>query len=85
MTSSDLLGYVAGTLTTLAFVPQLVKTWRSRSVHDLSWGWLTAFSLGVFLWLVYGILTGAWPVVAANGVTLALTLALLALKVQFGR
>jgi len=83
MTSSDFLGYVAGLLTTIAFVPQLAKTWRSRSAHDLSWAMLATFSTGVLLWFVYGVLTGAWPVILANGVTLGLALTLLALKIRF--
>lgn len=83
MTSSDFLGYVAGLLTTIAFVPQLAKTWRSRSARDLSWGMLATFSTGVLLWLVYGVLTRAWPVILANGVTFALALALLTLKIRF--
>lgn len=85
MDKSSLLGYMAGTLTTIAFVPQLVKTWRTRSATDISYGMFTMFCAGVFLWLVYGVVLNAWPVVAANAVTLVLALAILILKVRFDR
>lgn len=76
------IGYVAGTLTTLAFVPQVVRTWRTRSTGDLSVGMLFAFSAGVALWLIYGLGLRAWPIVVANGVTLALALVLLGFKLK---
>lgn len=85
MSGLDLLGYVAGALTTAAFVPQLVKTWRSRSAGDLSYGMMAVFSTGVALWLAYGIVLESWPVILANAVTLVLALAILALKVRFER
>lgn len=83
-TPLDLLGYVAGLLTTIAFVPQLTKTWRSRSARDVSLAMMAIFSTGVFLWLAYGVLVGSGPVILANAVTLLLALAILALKLRFG-
>lgn len=85
MSGLDLLGYVAGALTTAAFVPQLVKTWRSRSAGDLSYGMMAVFSTGVALWLAYGIVLESWPVILANAVTLVLSLAILALRIRFER
>ena len=82
MDAGSLLGYIAGTLTTASFVPQLLKTWRTRSARDISFAWLATFSTGVALWLVYGVMTRAWPVVLANLVTLVLALSILALKVR---
>jgi MtN3 and saliva related transmembrane protein len=82
---TTVIGLVAATLTTAAFVPQLLKVWRSRSADDLSLGMLVVFSLGLFLWLVYGVRMRMLPVVLANAVTLALNLAILALKVRHGR
>jgi MtN3 and saliva related transmembrane protein len=79
--SVHVIGYLAGALTTAAFVPQVVKSWRTRSVADLSLGMLIMFSAGVALWLLYGWLDRAVPIIAANGLTLALTLPLLVLKV----
>ena len=67
-----LLGLIAGTLTTFAFVPQVVKTWRTKSAGDLSVGTMTMICTGVLLWLIYGLLVGDVPVIAANAVTLVL-------------
>ncbi len=66
------LGLVAGTLTTFAFVPQVIKTWRTKSAGDLSIGTMSMICTGVFLWLLYGLLVGDIPVIAANAVTLVL-------------
>ncbi|HWW88506.1 MAG TPA: SemiSWEET transporter [Vicinamibacterales bacterium] len=77
------IGFIAGTLTALAFLPQVLKTWRTRSSGDLSIGMLLAQSLGVFLWLFYGMAIRSWPVVMSNSVTLTLTLILLACKVSY--
>lgn len=78
-----LLGFMAGTFTTLSFVPQVHKAWRSKRCHDLSWGMLISFSLGVSLWLAYGVLLQAAPIIVANTVTLALLLAIGYLKVKY--
>lgn len=80
--SVDVVGYLAAALTTLAFVPQVVKTWRTRSARDLSAVTLTTFAVGVFLWLVYGIALQAPPVIAANAATFVLASILIALKVR---
>jgi MtN3 and saliva related transmembrane protein len=77
---TDLLGFLAATLTTAAFVPQVVKTWRTRSAGDLSLGMLSVFSTGIVLWLAYGLSVGAAPIVVGNIVTLVLTLILIGLK-----
>jgi MtN3 and saliva related transmembrane protein len=77
------LGTVAGILTTAAFVPQVLKTWRSRSARDISAVMFIAFSVGVALWIVYGALVRSAPVVIANSVTLVLALAVLAMKAKF--
>jgi MtN3 and saliva related transmembrane protein len=85
MLDTELLGLIAGTLTTLAFLPQVVKTWKSRSAKDISLGMFLLFSTGVALWLVYGIRLGATPIIAANAVTLILSLAILGMKFWFAR
>lgn len=84
MDSVTWLGLLAGTLTTVAFFPQLLKTWRTKSAADVSLGMLVTFCIGVFLWLVYGILLGALPIIAANVVTLILAGMILALKLRYG-
>ena len=80
-----LLGLGAGTLTTVAFVPQVLKTWRSKSGNDISLGMFLLFSTGVLLWLIYGILIDALPVILANAVTLLLSLTVLVLKLRYQR
>lgn len=77
------VGLIAGLLTTLAFLPQLLKTWRSRSAKDISSSWLVTFTVGIALWLLYGVLIGALPVILSNGITLLLTLLILYFKVKF--
>jgi MtN3 and saliva related transmembrane protein len=81
--SPDLLGLLAGTLTTAAFVPQVVQAWRTHSTRDISAAMFVTFSLGVALWLWYGVVLGAWPIILANVVTLALSLVILYLKLRY--
>ena len=76
----EVVGSVAGALTTLAFVPQVVTTLRTRSTRDISLTMWVAFTLGVAMWIAYGILTEAWPVIIANSITLALSSIVLAIK-----
>lgn len=78
------LGLTAGTLTTIAFIPQLVKAWQSQSTGDLSWGMVLTFTTGVSLWLIYGIWIDSLPVILANTVTLLFQLGLISLKVKYG-
>lgn len=80
----DSIGSVAAALTTLSFVPQAIKTFKTRDVSGISLGMYAAFTLGVALWLVYGCLLGAWPIIIANAITLALALAILVMKLRFG-
>jgi MtN3 and saliva related transmembrane protein len=79
----QILGFVAGILTTTAFVPQVVRVWRTRSTTDISLAMFLLFSLGVLLWLVYGVSIRSPPVVAANAVTLVLSVAILLAKLRF--
>ena len=83
MNHVDVLGYVAGALTTYAFWPQLQKSWSTKSVGDVSLGMLAIFTTGVGLWLCYGIVLGAWPIILTNVVTLLLTSAILILKIRY--
>src|SRR3954471_12529049 len=68
----EVIGYLAAVLTTASFFPQVWKTWRSRSASDLSAVMLTMFTIGVFLWLVYGVALASVPMTLANGITFAL-------------
>jgi MtN3 and saliva related transmembrane protein len=81
--TSDLLGLVAGTLTTVAFVPQVVKAWRTRSTHDISLWMFSLFNTGLVLWLVYGFRIGSLPIVVSNIVTLVLALTILCFKLRY--
>lgn len=78
------LGLTAGTLTTVAFVPQLIKAWQSKSTCDLSWGMLITFSAGVLFWLIYGVAINSLPVILANAITLLLQTGIIYLKIKHG-
>jgi len=82
---TEAIGYAAGTLATLAFVPQVVKTWRSKSVEDLSFTTLATFTTGIALWLVYGVRARSFPIILANAITLVLNAVLVVLKVRYRR
>ena len=83
MNEVQLLGLAAGSCTTIAFLPQVIKTWKSGSAKDLSLGMFSFFCFGVLLWLVYGIMKQDIPVIAANLVTLILASTLLFFKLRF--
>ncbi len=80
----DVVGAIAATLTTLAFVPQALKTWRSRHARDLSLGMFLLFTLGVIGWLIYGLLLGSWPIIIANAITVVLAGGILFFKIRYG-
>jgi MtN3 and saliva related transmembrane protein len=80
----DIVGTVAATLTTLSFLPQAWLTLRTRDVSGISLSMYSVFTVGVSLWLVYGFLLGAWPVIIANAVTLGLAITILTLKIRYG-
>jgi MtN3 and saliva related transmembrane protein len=79
------LGFVAAFCTTAAFVPQLVRVLRLRSARDISLPTFLMFSVGVLLWLIYGVYTGSKPVIASNVVTLVLSVSILILKLRYDR
>ena len=83
MSGADWLGYVAGTLTTVAFVPQVFRLWRTRSVRDISLGMYLTFTAGVALWVAYGLMIDALPVIVTNAITLVFAGAVLVLKLRF--
>ena len=83
MDSITILGLVAATLTTSAFLPQMIKTWQSKSAKDVSLGMLISFCIGVFLWLIYGLYLQALPIIIANSLTLILNLIILWLKIKY--
>lgn len=84
MNSTDWIGSAAATLTTVAFIPQAWKIFRSRNTADISLCMYALFTLGVALWLTYGILLAAWPIIIANSITLLVAGAVLVMKLKFG-
>ena len=85
MNLQDTLGLLAAVLTTGSFVPQALLTLRTRDVSGISLGMYSAFTLGVALWMVYGLILREWPIVLANAVTLALARVILATKILVDR
>lgn len=82
MTLESVLGYSAACLTTMAFLPQALKIYKSKNTQAISLPMYIIFSSGVFLWLIYGIVISAWPVVVANAITLVLSLWILWMKIN---
>jgi MtN3 and saliva related transmembrane protein len=78
----DMVGYAAAILTTVSFVPQALKSWQTRDLSGVSLAMYSLFTLGVALWLVYGVMLGSWPIIAANAITLALAGVVLTLKLK---
>lgn len=83
MNVTELIGYAAAALSTIAFIPQVLHTWRMRSGRGISLGMYATFTSGVALWLAYGILLDAWPIIVANVITLTLALSILAMKIRY--
>ena len=83
MDSVSILGFVAGTVTTIAFVPQVVKVWRTRSTADISLWTFLALCIGIVLWLGYGFLIDDLPLLVANGITLVLAGNILVFKFRY--
>jgi len=83
MDVTTLIGFIAGGLTTLSFLPQVVKTARTRSARDLSGAMLLVFLAGLALWTWYGVQVGSAPIIAANVITMGLVGAILVMKVKF--
>ena len=85
ITLIDVVGLAAAGLTTISFVPQAWLSFKTRDVSGVSLGMYSVFTFGVALWLAYGLLLQAWPVVIANAITLVLALAILGMKLWYGR
>jgi len=79
------IGLAAATMTTLAFVPQVIQVWSSRSAKDISMPMYLMFSTGIALWFVYGLFIESFPVTAANGITFILAMMVVVMKVRFDR
>lgn len=82
---TDFIGFIGGACTTLSFIPQVLLVWRSRSTKDISLGMYSVFVLGVFLWLIFGVMTKSWPIVISNMITLFLSGSILFMKIKAGQ
>lgn len=83
MDTTVLVGYIAGTLTTIAFIPQVSRAWKLRETRDISLAMLFLFAAGVLLWTLYGVFVSAAPIIAANVITFFLILILAGLKLKY--
>jgi len=83
MDTITIIGFIAGTLTTVAYIPQVVRSWKLKETKDLSLAMLVLYAAGVTLWIVYGAWTNSLPVIAANGVSIFLILILLGIKLRY--
>ena len=84
MDMTSIVGFLAGCLTTIAFIPQVTKIWKAKSAKDLSLPAFATFTIGVGLWLAYGFMQGEMPIIFWNAVTLVLAGAIIAMKMRFG-
>lgn len=80
----EIIGYLAAICTTIAFVPQVYRIYKTKSANDVSLLMFSIFSVGVVLWLYYGFTTNNAPVIAANGITLFFSIAILYFKMKYG-
>jgi MtN3 and saliva related transmembrane protein len=78
----EIIGYCAAFLTTIAFLPQAIQSWRTRDLSGVSLGMYSLFTAGVGLWLIYGLFIEKWPLILANVLTFALALSILLLKLR---
>lgn len=85
MELSDILGYLAATLTTVSFVPQAWRTFRTKDVSGISTRMYSVFTLGVAVWLAYGIVLEETPMIIANSTTLVLACFVLVMKLRYGK
>ena len=78
-----MVGLAAGAFTTVSFLPQVIHTIKTKSSRDLSLGMICFFLVGIVLWLIYGIMVTAWPIILTNAVTTALALVLLFFIIRY--
>lgn len=78
----EIIGYCAASLTTIAFLPQAIRSWRTKDLSGISLGMYSLFTVGVGLWLIYGLIIEKWPLIMANALTFALALSILLLKLR---
>lgn len=82
--TSDWVGYVGAILTTLSFVPQAIKTIKTKDTRGVSLGMYSVFTVGVAFWLAYGIVLDSWPMIVSNIITFGLSATILGMKLRYG-
>ncbi|HEY1141615.1 MAG TPA: SemiSWEET transporter [Lysobacter sp.] len=82
--NGEWVGFVAAALTTFSFIPQAIRTIRTKETHGISLGMYVMFTVGIAFWLVYGLVLMSWPMILSNVVTLMLSGTILALKIRYG-
>lgn len=82
--TGEWLGYIAATLTTLAFVPQAARTIKTRDTRGISLGMYVVFTTGIVFWFAYGIVLMSWPIIVSNAVTFGLAATILGMKLRYG-
>ncbi len=85
MIDASIIGLIAATLTTAAFIPQVIQTWKSRSAKDLSLGLVSMLTFGTLMWLVYGLMINDLPVILANIISFVLNASLFYFKIRYGK
>lgn len=83
--SAEHLGFIAGAITTISFVPQVIRVYRNKSGRDVSAWMMLLLAAGTLLWLIYGIMIGGVPIIAANAVTFTLVVVIFILKLYYAR
>lgn len=84
MELTELFGYLAAFLTTVAFIPQVLQIWRTKHTKDISLGMYSTFTTGILAWLIYGLLLGSMPIIIANSITIVLAGSVLVMKLKYG-
>ena len=84
MNHADLIGFIAAVSTTICFIPQLLKAWKTKSTKDVSLAMFILLIFGVLMWLIYGFLINSIPVIVANAFTLLIAIGILLLKLKYG-
>ncbi len=84
MNTTELFGYLAATLTTISFIPQVVQVWRTKHTKDISLGMYSVFTAGIIVWLIYGLLLSSAPIIIANSITIVLAGSVLIMKLKYG-
>jgi len=80
---TNIIGYTGAVVGTFLMVPQIVKSWKTKKVSDLSWGMVVLYFVNCMLWLTYGLLIASMPVAVANGVALIVSIVQIVLKTKY--